>query len=120
MGRGLAIETRYPIRGNDEFPGLVAELVGLNVDLIVTDSIPAVRAAMRETRTIPIVALDRDPVTAGVVPSLSRPGGNVTVVAALTAELPAGSPPSWPAPLSAIPVKSRAGRGRRAGGRRPG
>jgi putative ABC transport system substrate-binding protein len=58
------------------------------VDLIVTDSIPAVRAAMRATRPIPIVALfDRDPVAAGVVPSLSRPGGNVTGVVALTPEL---------------------------------
>jgi putative tryptophan/tyrosine transport system substrate-binding protein len=47
-----------------------------------------VRAAMRATRPIPIVALfERDPVTAGVVPSLSRPGGNVTGVVALTPEL---------------------------------
>jgi putative ABC transport system substrate-binding protein len=80
--------TRYPTRSNDELPALVAELVGLNVDLIVTDSIPAVRAAMRATRPIPVVALfDRDPVAAGVVPSLARPGGNVTGVVALTPEL---------------------------------
>jgi putative ABC transport system substrate-binding protein len=88
VGRNLAVETRYPIRSNDELPALVAELVELNVDLIVTDSIPAVRAAMRATRPIPTVALfDRDPVTAGVAQSLSRPGGSVTGVVALAAEL---------------------------------
>jgi putative ABC transport system substrate-binding protein len=88
LGRNLAVETRYAIRSNDELSALVAELVGLNVDLIVTDSIPAVRAAMHATRPIPIVAvLDRDPVTAGVAQSLSRPGGNVTGVVALTPEL---------------------------------
>jgi putative ABC transport system substrate-binding protein len=88
LGRNLAIEQRHAIRSNDELPALAAELVGLNVDLIVTDSIPAVRAAMRATRPIPIVALfDRDPVAAGVAQSLSRPGGNVTGVVALTPEL---------------------------------
>jgi putative ABC transport system substrate-binding protein len=87
VGQNLAVE-RYAIRSNDELPALVAELVGLNVDLIVTDSIPAVRAAMRATRPIPIVALfDRDPVAAGVAQSLSRPGGNVTGVVTLTPEL---------------------------------
>jgi ABC-type uncharacterized transport system substrate-binding protein len=59
-------------------PGLVAELVGLNVDVLVATNSDATRAAKKVTRTIPIVIFATDPVRQGLVTSLSRPGGNVT------------------------------------------
>jgi putative ABC transport system substrate-binding protein len=59
-------------------PGLVAELVGLKVDVLVVVGSPAVRAANNATQTIPIVMLAVDPVGLDLVGSLSRPGGNVT------------------------------------------
>jgi ABC-type uncharacterized transport system substrate-binding protein len=63
----------------DDLPQLAAELVRLKVDLILTESIPATRAAMEATKTIPIVfTIGGDPVTTGLVTSLARPGGNVT------------------------------------------
>ncbi len=67
-----------------------AELVGLNVDIIVTAGTPALVAAHAATTTIPIVmAPGGDPVELGIVPSLGRPGGNVTGVTSLTADLTA-------------------------------
>jgi putative tryptophan/tyrosine transport system substrate-binding protein len=71
----------------DELPKLAAELVALRVDAIVTDSTPATRAAMGATQTLPIVALSNDPVASGFVASLSRPGGNVTGISLLSAEI---------------------------------
>ena len=78
-GRNLIIEYRWAERKLDRLPTLAAELVGLNVDLIVTHGSPGSRAAKQATQTIPIViAVIGDPVGNGVVASLSRPGGNVT------------------------------------------
>ena len=63
----------------DRLPSLAAELVRLNVDVIVTATTPAVQAARDATTTTPIVmTLVTDPVSSGIVPSLARPGGNVT------------------------------------------
>jgi len=63
----------------DDLPELAAELVRLKVDLMLTESIPATQAAMKATKTIPIVfTIGGDPVTTGLVTSLARPGGNVT------------------------------------------
>jgi putative tryptophan/tyrosine transport system substrate-binding protein len=67
---------------------LAAELVRLHVDIIVTWFTPPAQAAKQATREIPIVMADAgDPVGTGLIASLSRPGGNVTGIAAITAEL---------------------------------
>ena len=78
-GQNLVIEWRYA-HGRDELlPGLAAELVRLNVDLIVTDTTLATRAAMQATTKIPIViATSADAVGGGLVSNLARPSGNVT------------------------------------------
>ena len=71
-------------------PGLAADLVRLNVDVIVTWGVPAARAAVQATTTIPIVnASMSDPVRAKLVSSLRRPGGNLTGFTSATPELSA-------------------------------
>ena len=83
-GRNVAFEPRYA-RGNfDRLPGLAEDLVRLKVTAIVTSGRVATQAAMRATSAIPIVtATGDDPVNAGLVASLGRPGGNVTGVTSL-------------------------------------
>jgi putative tryptophan/tyrosine transport system substrate-binding protein len=77
-GKNFVIEPRFADGDNDRLPGLAAELVGLNVDVIVTYA-TGVPAAQRATAIIPIVmATYGDAVAAGVVTSLAHPGGNVT------------------------------------------
>jgi ABC-type uncharacterized transport system substrate-binding protein len=77
-GKNIQIEFRYAGGDNDRLPGLVAELIGLNVDVIVTYA-TGVPAARRMTTTIPIVmATFGDAVSTGIVANLSHPGGNVT------------------------------------------
>jgi putative ABC transport system substrate-binding protein len=67
---------------------LAQELVGLQPDIILTNSFPATAALQRETRTIPIVFVNvTDPVATGIVPRLNRPGGNTTGFAILEAPL---------------------------------
>ena len=87
-GKNIAIEWRYA-EGNEELvPKLAAELVQLNVEIIVTDGTNVTRAAKNATKTIPIVmASDADPVGNGFVASLARPGGNVTGLVNLLADL---------------------------------
>jgi putative ABC transport system substrate-binding protein len=78
-GKTIAIEWRWADGKVEELPRLAAELVGAGVDVIVTGGTPATQALKNATRTIPIVvALFGDPVGAGLVESLARPGGNVT------------------------------------------
>ena len=82
-GRNIVIEARYAGGRRERLPELAAELVGLDVDLIVTHggrlAQTADRAARAAGRTIPMVfAVDADPVGKGVVASLARPGGNIT------------------------------------------
>jgi putative tryptophan/tyrosine transport system substrate-binding protein len=78
-GKNVIIESRWADGKLDRLPELAAELVGLQVDVIVTGGTPAVIAAKQSTSTIPIVAASADNlVEAGVVASLARPGGNVT------------------------------------------
>jgi len=79
-GQNITTEYRYSDGKNDRLPELAAELVHLNVDIIVAGGVPLIRAAMSATKTIPIVMLGQgsDPVEAGLVDSLARPGGNVT------------------------------------------
>jgi putative ABC transport system substrate-binding protein len=89
-GQNIAIEYRYAEGRPDREPGLAAELARLKVDIIVVPSGDAtIRAAKNATKTIPIVmaGLGSDPVTAGHVESLARPGGNVTGITGLTTEL---------------------------------
>ncbi len=88
-GQNMAIEYRYAEGKNDRLPELAAELVRLKVDIIVTGGVPLVRAAKNATKTIPIVMLGQgaDPVEAGLVDSLARPGGNVTGLTNLGREL---------------------------------
>src|SRR5712692_698625 len=86
-GQNLVIEWRYAQGRDDRLPGLAAQLVRLNVDLIVADTTLAVRAAMQATSTIPIViATSADAVGGGLVSSLRRPGGNVTGNSLMLAE----------------------------------
>jgi putative ABC transport system substrate-binding protein len=78
-GRNLLIEYRYAEGQADRLSALAEELVRLKVDLIVASPTPSAMAAKNATRTIPIVGLSlTEPVAVGLVPSLSRPGGNVT------------------------------------------
>jgi putative ABC transport system substrate-binding protein len=87
-GRNIAYEYRWAEGKNDRLDELAKELVDSKVDVITTLSTPAVIAAKKVTKTIPIVfAAVGDPVGAGVVPNLSHPGGNVTGVSLLATEL---------------------------------
>ena len=87
-GKNIVIEYRY-IKGNqDLIPSLVAELVQLKVDVLVSGVYPAIRAAKRATSTIPVVmVITQDPVKTGLVDSLARPGGNVTGLTSLSRDL---------------------------------
>jgi putative ABC transport system substrate-binding protein len=76
---GRTVEFDFRWGSDDDLPALVGELVRRRVAVIVTGGPPAARAAMAATTTIPIVfSMGEDPVKEGVVPSLSRPSGNVT------------------------------------------
>jgi putative ABC transport system substrate-binding protein len=88
-GQNIASEYRYAEGKPDRFPELAAELVRLKVDIIVVAGGPLwVRAAKNATKTIPIVmTAGSNPVEAGLVESLARPGGNVTGLTNLTREL---------------------------------
>ena len=80
-GQNLALEIRSANNVPERVPALAVELVRLNVDVIVTGGDSEVAAAQQATRTIPIVmAPSGDPVRAGYVASLARPGGNTTGV----------------------------------------
>jgi ABC-type uncharacterized transport system substrate-binding protein len=72
------VEYRFGEGVPDRLPGLVGELLGLNVDVLVTLGTPVTRAAQRATTTVPIVSQTGDPVGSGFVASLARPGGNIT------------------------------------------
>ena len=87
-GRTVALEERWAEGRADRLPALAAELVRLNVDILVTASTAAARAAQQTTRTIPIVmTVVSDPLESGLVASLARPGGNVTGLSLLHPEL---------------------------------
>ncbi|HSF56776.1 MAG TPA: ABC transporter substrate binding protein [Candidatus Binatia bacterium] len=87
-GQNIAFVYRYAEGKRDRLPELAADLVRLNVDLIVTTGEPPARAAKSATTTIPIVmANSGDPVGSGFVASLARPGGNVTGLSNLGTEL---------------------------------
>ena len=87
-GRTITIEYRWGEGREERFAEIAAELVRLKVDIIVTAGTPAVVAAKQATTVIPIVfAAAGDPVEAGLVASLARPGGNVTGLSSQTPDL---------------------------------
>lgn len=89
-GQNLRSEVRWAEGKLERFADLAAELVRLKVDLLLTPNTPGTRAAQDATRTIPIVALVGDPVGAGFVASLARPGGNITGLTPLAASTAKG------------------------------
>jgi putative ABC transport system substrate-binding protein len=88
-GQNIAIEYRNAEGKLNRYPALAADLVRLKVDIIVTTGGSPTLAAKNATKTIPIVMLgiSADPVEAGLVESLARPGGNVTGITTLSREL---------------------------------
>jgi len=77
-GKNLVLEWRSAELRLERLPELVAELVGLKVDVLVAPNGNAAVAAKNATQTVPIVMIANDPVGLGLIGSLSRPGGNVT------------------------------------------
>ena len=78
-GRNIIVEWRFAEQQTDRLPGLIAGLIGLPVDIIVTRSTQVTTLARNATKTIPIVMTAvGDPIGSGAIASLARPGGNVT------------------------------------------
>ena len=87
-GQNILIEYRWAEGKNERFPALIAELIVLKVDVIVTAGTPAALAVKKATTSIPLVmAAVGDPIGVGLVASLARPGGNVTGLSAIAPEL---------------------------------
>jgi putative tryptophan/tyrosine transport system substrate-binding protein len=87
-GKNIIIHSRFADQKGERLPELAAELLGLKVDLIVVPDTPSTLAVKNGTATIPIVMTNpADPVSAGLVASLARPGGNVTGLSSLSPEL---------------------------------
>jgi len=89
-GRNLVVERRYAQGQAERFKEFAAEMVRLNVDIIIVVTTPAALAVMNATKTIPIVHPNAiDPLNTGLIASLAHPGGNLTGGAQLTAEVSA-------------------------------
>lgn len=87
-GRNVLIEYRWAEGKYERFPALIAELIALKVDVIVTAGTPATQAVKKATASVPLVMVAvGDPVGTGIVPSLSRPGGNITGLTSISPEL---------------------------------
>jgi putative ABC transport system substrate-binding protein len=89
-GRNLIVERRYARGEAERFKEFAAEMVRLNVDIIIVVTTPAALTVMNATKTIPIVHPNAiDPLNTGLIASLAHPGGNLTGGAQLTAEVSA-------------------------------
>jgi ABC-type uncharacterized transport system substrate-binding protein len=87
-GRNIVIEYRWADGKYDQFPTLVAELIAAKVDVIVTAGTPAALAVKKATTTVPLIMVAvGDPVGTGLVPSLARPGGNLTGLSSIAPDL---------------------------------
>src|SRR5262245_4684204 len=87
-GKNVQVEYHYAKGKADIVPRFVAELVQLKVDVLVLSQLSAIRAAKQATKTIPIIMVTSvDPVAAGLIDSLARPGGNITGLTVLTRDL---------------------------------
>jgi putative ABC transport system substrate-binding protein len=87
-GRNILIEYRWADGNYAQFPTLVAELIAAKVDVIVTAGTPAALAVKKATTTVPLVMVAvGDPVGTGLVPSLARPGGNLTGLSSIAPDL---------------------------------
>lgn len=86
-GQNIAFEFRSAEGKLDRLPDLAAELVRLKLDVIVALYVPCALAAKQATQDIPIVIIAADPVETGIIPSLARPGGNITGVSLMSAAL---------------------------------
>jgi putative tryptophan/tyrosine transport system substrate-binding protein len=87
-GRNIVIEYRWANGNYDQFPALVAELLALKVDVIVTAGTPATLAVKQATTSVPLVMVAvGDPLNTGIAASLARPGGNVTGLSSIAPEL---------------------------------
>src|SRR3989442_12053944 len=87
-GKNILVEYRYAEGSPERLPELAGELVRLKVDIIVTSSVPRVRAAKNASKNTPVViASAADPVASGLVASLARPGENVTGLSMLAPEI---------------------------------
>ena len=87
-GRNIVIEYRWAEGNYGRFPALIAELITAKVDVIVTAGTPATLAVKKATSTVPLVMIAvGDPVGTGIVTSLARPGGNITGLTSISAEI---------------------------------
>jgi len=87
-GQNILIEYRWAEGKYERFPALIAELIALKVDVIVTAGTPASLAVKKATTSIPLVMVAvGDPIGTGLVASLARPGGNITGLSSISAEL---------------------------------
>ena len=104
-GRNIALDVRYTQGRSDLAAQFAAELVRSDVAMIVAHFTPAVRAAMAATKTIPIVMVAGAPLQSGFIKSLYEPGGNVTGLSAMDAELGGKLRGKVASPLSVADVK---------------
>jgi ABC-type uncharacterized transport system substrate-binding protein len=87
-GRNIVIEYRWADGKYERFPALVAELLAVPVDVIVTAGTPATLAVKKATSRVPLVMIAvGDPVGTGIVPTLARPGGNITGLSSIAPDL---------------------------------
>ena len=87
-GKSLVVEFRWAESNYAQLPALAAELAGMKVELIVSATTPVSRAVQKATSTIPIVIVNiGDPVGSGLVTTLARPGGNITGLSNLVADM---------------------------------
>jgi ABC-type uncharacterized transport system substrate-binding protein len=87
-GRNILIEYRWAEGNYERFPALVAELLALPVDVVVTAGTPATLAVKKATSTVPLVMIAvGDPVGIGIVSSLARPGANITGLSSIAPDL---------------------------------